>query len=323
MEWPRKHISIIIPGYRWARFIAEERFLQRTVAYSSVSSYAVSVIFVDESHDDRYLTNLIRLWPWADVLSTLEEQYYAGTCNLGIQYSWLRYQSRYFVLMDCDVVVEPNYLVGLIDLMERIPDAGICQSLTLQLDQPGKVYSSGHVYRKNGEVFPDQTMHSGEKWWQTPSCSMASAILRYEAVKEVGLFDPIFEMYYETADLGTRMREKGWKCYCTADSVVQHEGSIIKGFLPRTAYFVNRNRIIYWAKHDYRMYCRIKKEYQQRISELQKNAAHLSEQQEILLRAFQDGLRISEEIVLGKHRSAPSLAEFRVPFIVHNQGNPM
>ena len=47
--------------------------------------------------------------------------------------------------------------------------------------------------------------------------------LRTAAMREVGLFDPGFFMYYEDLDLCLRMKEAGWDLWCEPKALMWHD----------------------------------------------------------------------------------------------------
>ena len=54
----------------------------------------------------------------------------------------------------------------------------------------------------------------------------ASVLFKLEALKEVGLFDEAFFLYYEEVDLFRRLKEAGWQSwYCPEMRVVHHVGA--------------------------------------------------------------------------------------------------
>lgn len=74
--------------------------------------------------------------------------------------------------------------------------------------------------------------------------------LRAEALKEVGLFDPSFFLYYEDMDLSWRMRYAGWKISYAPKSVVRHEHAFSSGeWSPFFRFWVDRNRRLTLVKN--------------------------------------------------------------------------
>ena len=74
--------------------------------------------------------------------------------------------------------------------------------------------------------------------------------LRAEALREVGLFDPSFFLYYEDMDLSWRMRYAGWKISYAPKSVVRHEHAFSSGeWSSFFRFWVDRNRRLTLVKN--------------------------------------------------------------------------
>jgi len=70
-----------------------------------------------------------------------------------------------------------------------------------------------------------------------------AVLLRADFLKEVGLFDPSFFLYYEDIDLAWRGRLRGWKFWYAPKSVVVHEHSYSsKAGSPFVQFWSDRNR---------------------------------------------------------------------------------
>jgi GT2 family glycosyltransferase len=311
---------MIIPLYDWHRFYEDSRFINNTIRAGLLEAepYNFTLILVnDDLHHSFQRTNLAKQWPNADLISTYSNQNYGRSCNLGMQYAFTRYQSEYFLLVDQDVIVESGFLNGLLKFMNRHRDAGICQSLTFQLGKENELYSAGHIYRSDGEVIPSKRKpKTRNHFWEVPSASLACAILRSSSLIDVGLFDPIFGLYYETADLGTRMRHMNYHSYCSTSSTVYHEGNIVKSFNPDRGYFVWRNRLVFWAIHGPNRVPQIQRTYLQLIE-----TESLKKKRIVLERALRDGSRMAQAILSGKKAPPPKLGDFTIPFQVINFGS--
>jgi GT2 family glycosyltransferase len=84
--------------------------------------------------------------------------------------------------------------------------------------------------------------------WLTGSC----ILVRISGLREVGVFDPAFFLFFEDTDLCLRLREAGWKLrVCSSAAILHHghkttsesdlSGDIGKQFL--------RSRFLFFTKH--------------------------------------------------------------------------
>lgn len=71
----------------------------------------------------------------------------------------------------------------------------------------------------------------------------ANALISTKALKETGLFNKKYFMYYEDIDLSIRMRLAGYRICISSDSNVRHYHSASNEFNQKITYYINRNRI--------------------------------------------------------------------------------
>ena len=78
----------------------------------------------------------------------------------------------------------------------------------------------------------------------------AASCLRTEALRDVGVFDDRFFMYYEDTDLSWRLRAAGWSIRYVADAQVRHlhSASAVE-WSPFFTFHVERNRLLLLAKN--------------------------------------------------------------------------
>lgn len=78
----------------------------------------------------------------------------------------------------------------------------------------------------------------------------AAVCLRTEALREVGVFDDAFFMYYEDTDLSWRLNAAGWRVRYAPDAVVRHLHSASSGeWSPFFTFHVERNRLLVFTKN--------------------------------------------------------------------------
>lgn len=116
------------------------------------------------------------------------------------------------------------------------------------------------INNAGGGVFPG--LHGGDigfkevdfGQYETPRevfsfCGGAVA-LRADTLRDVGLFDPSYFLYYEDMDLSWRMRYAGWKIQYVPTSVVRHEHAFSSGeWSPFFRFWVDRNRRLTLVKN--------------------------------------------------------------------------
>ena len=75
------------------------------------------------------------------------------------------------------------------------------------------------------------------KYGETPDyISGASIFIRTQAIKDAGLFDEKFFMYWEDVDLNLRIKQKGWQIGVAENSIVYHMNGVSSSSLKQEYY---------------------------------------------------------------------------------------
>ena len=138
------------------------------------------------------------------------------------------------LLLNPDAQGRTGAIRALVDDMARRPDAGAIGSQLVNTD--GTLSGSAFRFPTIGREFmrgcgigaigrllgiSPTLVPFGERGpvdWVTG----ASVLLRTRALRDAGLFDSGFFLYYEEVELLHRMRRFGWRCYHCPDSTVVH-----------------------------------------------------------------------------------------------------
>ena len=104
--------------------------------------------------------------------------------------------------------------------------------------------------------------YGGDRGFLEPDCGQyaqpeevfawcgGAVLLSVRYLREVGIFDERYFMYYEDTDLSWRGRLAGWRYEYVPDSVVRHEhAASSKEGSPMFAHFVERNRFLTLARN--------------------------------------------------------------------------
>jgi GT2 family glycosyltransferase len=156
--------------------------------------------------------------------------------NLAIE----RAQAKYIVLLNSDAFLCPDSLKLSVQLMDQHPDVGLSGGRLV-----GRDYSWQPSARMFPSVFSDFLVMSGlahkfrksrffgrgDRTWADPMepCEVdwvpgAYSIIRADALRKAGLFDPNFFLYCEEVDLCLRIKNSGYKIMYWPQIVVIHIG---------------------------------------------------------------------------------------------------
>ena len=150
--------------------------------------------------------------------------------------------AEYFMLLNSDIEVTPNWLQPLLSFMDSHQDVAACQPKLLSIfkrdhyeyagacggyiDRLGYPFCRGRLF---DSVEKDEGQYDtpAEVFWATG----AAMLVRARIYNNVGGLDGRFFAHNEEIDLCWRMRLQGYKIYCLPQSHVYHVGG---GTLPKS-----------------------------------------------------------------------------------------
>ena len=134
----------------------------------------------------------------------------------------------YLAFLDNDTVPDENWLVPLVETMEKDVSVGACQCKLLLFKEPDKFDYAGDYLSQFG--FLVQQVQGGEKdvgqadqKVEILSAKSAAMIIRRNVFKKIGGFDEDYFIYLEETDLGWRIWLIGYKVIFVPESKVYHE----------------------------------------------------------------------------------------------------
>ena len=184
----------------------------------------LQIVVVDNDSQDESVSQIRVSYPDIALIETRRNLGFAGGNNIGIRYA-LEHGAEYIWLLNNDTVVDPGALTAMVELAEKDRRIGVVGSVLYYMEQPTKVqaWGGGRVNLITGRS--RHLLAPGEPHYITG----ASVLLRSEAIKQVGLLDEGFFMYWEDVDLSLRLRKAGWKLAVADDARVLHKESASAG----------------------------------------------------------------------------------------------
>ncbi len=200
---------------------------------------AVSIYVVDNASEDN-IERLSQKFPQVSLLKNKVDIGFARAVNYYIS----RTSAPYIMLLNPDTLVEKSFFASILKFMEENPSVGVFGPKILE--ENGQVQGSARsfptpmtaLFGRNtfmSKFFPNNRMTSknvltnridGEKKMEVDWVSGACMILRRSAIKEVGLMDEKFFLYWEDADLCKRMSEKGWRVVYSPNASIMHYAGV-------------------------------------------------------------------------------------------------
>ncbi|MGH7922478.1 MAG: glycosyltransferase family 2 protein [Candidatus Dormibacteraceae bacterium] len=210
----------------------------------------LDVTVVDNHSNDGSVEHLRQHHRWVRLITCTRNLGFAAASNLAMR----AVAGEHIVLLNNDTQVRPGWLAALVDTAEREPRAGAVTSKLVFSDQPGVIQNAGGVLLSDGSGGDRGTREPDEGQFDLEEevfgfCG-AAALLRREAIDDVGTFDESFFMYYEDTDLSWRMRLRGWRVLYDPRAVVEHAHSPTSGeWSDFFLFHVDRNRLLMVLKN--------------------------------------------------------------------------
>ncbi len=137
-------------------------------------------------------------------------------------------KGKYIILLNPDCEVTENWADRLVQKAEEENNVGIVAPKLFWFDK--LIDNTGHDYsnwpytvRDRGQGEEDSGQY--DKSTELVSCAFGCALIKRELVKQIGLLDERFFLYYEDVEYCLRARKAGWRIVFCPDSVVYHERS--------------------------------------------------------------------------------------------------
>ncbi len=235
-----------------------KKFLQQYLPSVLASTYTnIKIIVADNASSDDSIKYLQQYYPSIQIITNPTNEGFAKGYNTALKHV----TADYFVLLNSDVEVTPNWIEPVISLMENNKNIAACQPKILDeknktrfeyagacggwIDVFGYPFARGRVL-ENIEKDDGQYENASPCFW----ASGAAMFVKADVYNLLGGLDEYFFAHQEEIDLCWRMQRAGYKIYVQPASVVYHVGggTLPKGNSKKT-YLNFRNNLIMLYKN--------------------------------------------------------------------------
>lgn len=218
-------IAIVILNYNGQKHLTD--FLPSVIQYSSEATIYVA----DNASTDSSLELLKTEFPTVKIIELRENHGFAQGYNEALEFV----DAEYYVLLNSDVEVTPNWIEPVIELMKNDKTIAACQPKIKAfhqkshfeyagaaggfIDHLGYPFCRGRIFQ---EIEQDLKQYNDnhEVFWATGACMF----VRAEVFHQVGGFDGDFFAHMEEIDLCWRIHHAGFKVFACGSSEVYHVG---------------------------------------------------------------------------------------------------
>jgi GT2 family glycosyltransferase len=218
---------------------------------------ALEIVVADNASTDASLDFIETSYPQIRIIRNKENYGFAGGYNRALE----QLDSDYFILLNSDVAVQPDWIEPVISLMHVDSSIAAAQPKILSYRTPAEFEYAGaaggyldmfcypfcrgrifeHVEKDKGQ-YDD----SGEIFW----ASGASLFIKKEKWLEVGGLDEDFFAHMEEIDLCWRLKNLGYKImYCHQSTVYHLGGGTLSADSPFKTYLNFRNNLVLIQKN--------------------------------------------------------------------------
>jgi hypothetical protein len=167
-----------------------------------------------------------------------------------------RARGRYALLLNEDSELLPGASAALHAALEAHPRAAAAGARLLRPDgrqQPSAWRFPTPVTALAGALFLHRlytVQGRGESTRAVDWAQSAALLVRREAAREIGFFDPAFFVYSDEVDFCKRLAHAGWTTLYVPEAVAIHHEQLSTGAVPeRRIVELSRNRDLYMRKH--------------------------------------------------------------------------
>jgi GT2 family glycosyltransferase len=214
--------------------------------------FATEVLVLDNASQDGS-ADAARSHPAVDEVIALAERRGKGENDSALLQ---RARGRYALLLNEDSELLPGATAALHGALEAHPRAAAAGARLLRPDgvpQPSAWRFPSPATALAGALFLHRrftVQSAGDAVRPVDWAQSAALLVRRDAAREIGWFDPAFFVYSDEVDFCRRLRDAGWATLFVPSAVAIHHEQLSTGSVPeRRIVELSRNRDLYMRKH--------------------------------------------------------------------------
>lgn len=242
----RPLVSVVILNWNGLHFL--QQFLPYVIQYSP----GAEIVVADNASTDDSVKWIRQEHPSVRIIEMERNTGFAGGYNIALK----KIDARFYVLLNSDVLVTPNWLDPVLEKMKSDAAIAACQPKIRSwsdrsllehaggsggfIDYLGYPFCRGRIY-STLEADHGQYDTARDIFWATGAC----LFIRSEVFHACNGFDEDFFAHMEEIDLCWRIHHRGYKIMVEPVSTVFHVGGgTLPKSNPRKTYFNFRNNLL-------------------------------------------------------------------------------
>ena len=246
-------VAVVILNWNGRQKGLIEKYLPSVVKYSKEAE----VFVADNGSEDDSVEYLKQMFPEVSLIELDKNYGFTGGYNRALN----QIEADYFILLNDDVEVTPNWISPVIDKMEKDESIAVCQPKLLSykdkdcfeyagaaggyIDYLGYPFCAGRIFQS---LEKDKGQYDKEReiFWATG----AAMFVRSKVFKELGGLDEDFFAHMEEIDFCWRAKNAGYKVMYYPQSKVYHFGAAtLQTNNPRKTFLNFRNNLLLLYKN--------------------------------------------------------------------------
>ncbi len=190
-----------------------------------------SILVIDNNSADDTVEIILEKYPHLKVVRHRENLGFSKAHNQAIHWS----KSDYVVVLNQDVVLEPDFLAKTIEFLDEHPKVGSVTGKILRLQEGNKTkyidslglqIKRNHCFSEIGSGELDEMQYDAIE--EIFGVSGAIGIYRRSALESIKINNQFFDedfspVYKEDVDLAYRLRYQGWESYKVPSAIAYHD----------------------------------------------------------------------------------------------------
>ena len=204
-----------------------------------------SIILIDNASTDSSADFVQSQFPQVNLLRLKENRGFAGGINAGWEYARRKFPNLQFVAaINQDIIAQSGWLAAMVSHLLHYPSTAAVQPKVLLWPQRDRFNTAGNRSHFLGfglvTAYGQLDAGSFNQSREIDFPSGAAVLIRAQALAGREIFDDLFFLYLEDAELGWKLRQLGHRIDYVPDAIVWHQYGFHDDY--RYYFYLERNR---------------------------------------------------------------------------------